>query len=126
MANAVRTGNVTALTALLSYHLVPGVTLSSADLLSRNGQQLQTALNVPLTIRATDATNVRLIGVGSEALVTQQKDLVACNGVLHVIDTLLIPVALGGGARGGASGAQAQAQAPAAAVQQQQAGVAGA
>ncbi len=121
MANAVRTGNLTAVTALLSYHLVPGVTLSSADLLARNGQQLQTALNVPLTIRATDATNVRLIGVGSEALVTQQKDLVACKGVLHVIDTLLIPVALGG-----ARGAQAQAQAPAAAQQQQQAVVAGA
>jgi hypothetical protein len=57
---------------------------------------------------------VRLIGVGSEAVVSQP-DLLACgDGVVHVIDTLLLPVRLSAGAAAAPASAAAAA-APAAA-----------
>jgi len=71
------------LTAVLTYHVVPGtvlaadvVTLDSADTL--NG--------APITIEVVDGA-VKLNG---DTTVTAT-DLTACNGVVHVIDKVLLP-----------------------------------
>jgi uncharacterized surface protein with fasciclin (FAS1) repeats len=82
--------NETALTALLSYHLVPGAAVMAADL--KDGQQLSTALKgvPPLRVRLANG-GVLIIGVGSEASVTQA-DIKTCRGVVHVIDTVLLPL----------------------------------
>ncbi len=90
-------GNETALTGLLSYHIVPGAALTASQL--SNGQKLTTALGTnvaPLTVRLSG--KVTLIGVGSEANVIQA-DLRACRGVVHVVDSVLLPI------RGDGSGA---------------------
>jgi uncharacterized surface protein with fasciclin (FAS1) repeats len=87
--------NETAITALLSYHLVPGAALAAADL--KDGQQLATALKgvPPLRVRLADG-GVLIVAVGSEAAVVQP-DIKTCRGVVHVIDTVLLPI-MGSGA----------------------------
>jgi transforming growth factor-beta-induced protein len=83
--------NATAMTALLSYHFAPNSVLLAKQL--SDGQQLQTALGgtiPPLRVRRSGAA-LSLVGVGSEAAVTQP-DLKTCRGVIHVIDTVLLPV----------------------------------
>jgi transforming growth factor-beta-induced protein len=83
--------NATAMTALLSYHFAPNSVLLAKQL--SDGQQLQTALGgtiPPLRVRRAGAA-LSLVGVGSEAAVTQP-DLKTCRGVIHVIDTVLLPV----------------------------------
>jgi uncharacterized surface protein with fasciclin (FAS1) repeats len=82
--------NETALTALLSYHLVPGAALAAADL--KDGQQLATALKgaPPLRMRLADG-GVLIVAVGSEAAVVQP-DIKTCRGVVHVVDTVLLPI----------------------------------
>jgi len=87
------TNNATALTALLSYHLVPGAALTAAQL--SDGQQLKTALGgptPPLIVRKSEQ-GVLIQGVGSEAAVVKP-DLRTCRGVIHVVETVLIPVQL--------------------------------
>lgn len=83
--------NETAITAILSYHIVPGVAALSSDL--SNGQQLPTALGskvAPLKVKL-DAGKVTIQGVGSEAMVVKP-DIKACRGVVHIIDEVLLPV----------------------------------
>jgi uncharacterized surface protein with fasciclin (FAS1) repeats len=115
VAATVSRADVAPLVALLSYHLVQGAALRSGDL--RNGQTLNTALNVPLQVSLPQSGGVvRLLGVGSEAVVTQP-DLLACGaGVVHIIDTLLLPVRLSDGTMGTTAGAAGAAAAPSAAA----------
>ena len=70
------------LTAILTYHVVPGATASS-DLA---GQQLsvETVNGAELAIDGTDGVRV------GDATVTQA-DIPASNGVIHVIDQVLLP-----------------------------------
>ena len=93
--------NSTALTALLSYHLVPGEALTAAQL--GDGAMLRTALGgtAPLRVRRADGSVV-IVGVGSEAVVTQP-DLRTCKGVIHIVDTVLLPVDSFGRAGGAAT-----------------------
>ena len=87
------TNNATALTALISYHLVPGAALTASQLSS--GQQLKSALggSVPPLKIVKSADGVLVQAVGSEAAVVRP-DLRTCRGIIHVIDTVLIPVKL--------------------------------
>ena len=84
------TANETALTALLSYHLVPGAALTAAEL--KNGQLLPTALKAapPLRVRLANG-GVIIMGAGSEAAVTRA-DIKTCHGIVHIIDTVLLPL----------------------------------
>ena len=66
---------------VLDYHVVPGAILS-ADL--SDGMTPRTVEGSTLEIRATDGVRV------NDATVTQP-DVAASNGVIHVIDTVLIP-----------------------------------
>ena len=107
-----------ALTALFAYHIVPNVAATSQQL--QNGQVLPTALkgaSLRVSIAqpgaasasssmagapaAAASTGVEIKGVGSTAAVTQP-DIQACRGVVHIIDSVLLPVSLQGIMSGGA------------------------
>ena len=69
------------LTSILSYHVVPGKVMST-DL--ENGMEAETVEGSSVTINLDNGVMV------NEATVTQP-DIEASNGVIHVIDTVLMP-----------------------------------
>ena len=70
------------LTAVLTYHVVPG-SLRAASVASRDN--IETVQGQSLTVTADDA-GVRV----DEATVTKT-DIIASNGVIHVIDAVVLP-----------------------------------
>ena len=70
-----------ALTAILTYHVVPGKVMSG-DL--SDGMMATTVNGADVTIGVGDS-----VTVGDATVVTP--DIEASNGVIHVIDTVLIP-----------------------------------
>lgn len=83
--NLLKPENKDQLTEILTYHDVPGK-IMSADL--QDGQEVETVPGERLTIKLGDSVEVE--GVGSSATVTQP-DIEASNGVIHVIDAVLLP-----------------------------------
>lgn len=73
------------LTALLKMHVIAGEKLTTADL---QGQQLTAeTLNGPLAIDASDPIS----GVRVNNAAVTLPDIEASNGVIHAIDTVLLP-----------------------------------
>lgn len=70
------------LTGILTYHVVPG-TLKAADL--TDGQKLKTVNGAELTVSVKDG-KVMIDGANVTAA-----DLVAGNGVVHVLDAVVLP-----------------------------------
>lgn len=91
-----------ALTFILELHIVPG-TFLAADLM--DGDILETVNGSNLTVYVDDVNGTVSIAApdGGTIGVVSTADVAACNGVVHVIDSLLIPGAGVDGA-GGASG----------------------
>ena len=79
-----RPANRDQLTALLTYHVVPGE-LTAADL--RDGQRLETVQGEKVRVRVQGD----MVRVGGATVA--QADVDAANGVVHVIDTVLSPPA---------------------------------
>jgi uncharacterized surface protein with fasciclin (FAS1) repeats len=73
--------NKTQLTAVLTYHVVPGKVMS-IDL--ENGMMVKTVQGGNLTINTTNGVMV------NDAMVVQA-DIVSSNGVIHAIDAVLMP-----------------------------------
>jgi uncharacterized surface protein with fasciclin (FAS1) repeats len=69
------------LTEILTYHVVPGMVMSG-DL--SDGMEAETVAGMPLTISTEGGAMV------NDASVVQV-DIEASNGVIHVIDTVLLP-----------------------------------
>ncbi len=69
------------LAEILTYHVVPGKVMST-DL--KDGMEATTVEGKPVTIGTTDGVTV------NDAKVTQP-DIEASNGVIHVIDSVLMP-----------------------------------
>jgi len=69
------------LTAILTYHVVPG-SVMSGDL--SDGMEAETVNGAPVTISTDDGVMV------NDATVTAA-DIEASNGVIHVIDSVLLP-----------------------------------
>lgn len=65
------------LTAILTYHVVPGKVMSS-DLLTTTSAKTVNGESAPIGLRVGNANVVKA-------------DVAASNGVIHVIDTVLIP-----------------------------------
>ncbi|WP_235945541.1 fasciclin domain-containing protein [Thermaurantiacus tibetensis] len=72
------------LTAILTYHVVPGQTMSSA----LAGKTLEVATVNGAKVRIDGTNGVKV----NEATVTAP-DIAASNGVIHVIDTVILPPA---------------------------------
>lgn len=82
--------NTTILTGLLTYHIVAPGAVTAAEL--RDGQLLQTGLRAVPPLRVNIAGKaVSIEAVGSTATVVQA-DIKACRAVIHVIDTVLLPM----------------------------------
>ena len=77
-------GNKTDLQQVLTYHVVPG-TYTAADL--TDGQKLKTVEGQDLTVSITDGV-VKVNDATVEAT-----DITASNGVVHVINKVLVPPA---------------------------------
>ena len=74
------------LTDILLYHVVPGKVMA-ADAVALDGQMADTALEGKQIAIAADMGNVTL-NENAKVIIT---DLAAANGVIHVIDTVLLP-----------------------------------
>lgn len=82
--NLLKPENKTKLEGLLTYHVVTGK-LTSQDLVKLNGKQIATVNGDKINVEVKD--NEVYIN-GSKVIV---KDVEAKNGVIHAIDTVLIP-----------------------------------
>jgi len=69
------------LTAILTYHVVPGA-VHAADLAGTPSAT---------TVQGTDVTFDTSDGAKVNGATVTQADIVASNGVIHVIDTVLLP-----------------------------------
>ncbi len=72
------------LTQILTYHVVAGK-VPASEAIKLNGQSVQTVAKLPLPIKVQDGK----VMVGPATVV--QADVEATNGVIHVIDTVLLP-----------------------------------
>lgn len=79
------------LTEVLTYHVIPGEVLA-ADVLELDGQSVETVQGGSLTIEVVDGGVVLVDGAGNRVNVTAT-DVMASNGVIHVIDGVLLPAA---------------------------------
>ena len=74
------------LTQILTYHVVAGK-VPASEAIKLNGQSAQTVAKLPLPIQVKDGK----VMVGPATVI--QPDVEATNGVIHVIDTVLLPPA---------------------------------
>jgi uncharacterized surface protein with fasciclin (FAS1) repeats len=78
------------LTDILTYHVVPGA-VAAADVVGLDGEAVTTVNGATFTIEVADDGAVTLTdGAGNEAAVVAT-DVQADNGVIHVIDGVLLP-----------------------------------
>ncbi|RIK40930.1 MAG: Nex18 symbiotically induced protein [Chloroflexi bacterium] len=73
-----------ALTDVLLYHVVPGQVMA-ADVVGLDGQTVDTVGGQPLTIMVHDS----MVMINNATVTTA--DIETANGVIHVIDTVLVP-----------------------------------
>ncbi len=76
------------LTDILLYHVVPGKVMA-ADVLTLDGQEVETALAGKMIMIKIDGDKVLL----NQDVLVIITDIEAANGVIHVIDTVLLPPA---------------------------------
>lgn len=72
------------LTAILTYHVVAGQVMA-ADVMTMDGQSAATVNGAKLAISTKDGVKLN----GSTTVVTT--DIACTNGVIHVIDSVLLP-----------------------------------
>jgi uncharacterized surface protein with fasciclin (FAS1) repeats len=72
------------LAAILSYHVVPGKVMS-ADVVKAGSAKPATALGPSLDVRVVDGK------VKVDGATVVKADVLASNGVIHVIDTVVLP-----------------------------------
>jgi uncharacterized surface protein with fasciclin (FAS1) repeats len=78
-----------ALTDILTYHVIEGEVMA-ADVLTMDGQSVATVQGAELTIRV-DGDQVMLEDATGATVNVTQTDIGASNGVIHVIDGVLMP-----------------------------------
>jgi uncharacterized surface protein with fasciclin (FAS1) repeats len=89
ISSAVLPENEDQLTAVLTYPVVPQEAMSD-DL--TDGMTITTVQGQPLTVGVSD-TGVTLTDANGNAVSVVQADIEAGNGVVHVIDGVLLPAA---------------------------------
>ncbi|RSZ61196.1 fasciclin domain-containing protein [Corynebacterium hylobatis] len=77
------------LTEILTYHVVPSEVFA-ADVVELDGQTVETVQGASLTVNV-DGENVSLTDVAGNTINVIDTDIEASNGVIHVIDGVLMP-----------------------------------
>ena len=77
------------LTQVLTYHVVPGKVLA-ADVVKLDGQKVTTVQGADLTV-GVDGDKVSLTDAAGNTVNVTATDVEASNGVIHVIDGVLMP-----------------------------------
>jgi len=77
------------LTQILTYHVVPGKVMA-ADVLTLDGQKVKTVQGGELTV-GVDGDKVTLTDAAGNTVNVTATDVEASNGVIHVIDSVLMP-----------------------------------
>ncbi len=79
------------LTDILTYHVVPGEVMA-ADVVGMDAQSVETVQGASLTINV-DGDQVSLTDAAGNTVNVVKTDVDASNGVIHVIDGVLMPTA---------------------------------
>ena len=77
------------LSQILTYHVVPGKVMA-ADVVKLDGQKVKTVQGGELTV-GVDGDTVTLTDATGQTVTVTQTDVEATNGVIHVIDGVLLP-----------------------------------
>lgn len=77
------------LTKILTYHVVPGEVMA-AQVAEMNDKKVETVEGGTFTVKVSDGVVTLVDGSGNTVKVTKT-DIVASNGVIHVIDAVLMP-----------------------------------
>ena len=78
------------LTDILTYHVVPGAVLA-ADVAALDGQTVTTVNGATITVGVSDDGSVTLTDAAGNEVAVVATDIQATNGVIHVIDGVLLP-----------------------------------
>ncbi|MFZ2516060.1 MAG: fasciclin domain-containing protein [Candidatus Lutibacillus vidarii] len=78
-----------ALTKILTYHVVPGKVMA-ADVVKMDGAKDKTVNGAELTIKVS-GSDVMLMDATGASVKVVKTDVTASNGVIHVIDGVLLP-----------------------------------
>jgi uncharacterized surface protein with fasciclin (FAS1) repeats len=75
---------------ILTYHVVPGAVLA-ADVVALDGQAVTTVNGATITVGVADDGTVTLTDAAGNEVMVVATDVEASNGVIHVIDGVLLP-----------------------------------
>ena len=78
------------LTDILTYHVVAGA-VPAADVVELDGQQITTVNGAAITVGVADDGSVTLTDAAGNDVAVVATDVQANNGVIHVIDAVLLP-----------------------------------
>jgi uncharacterized surface protein with fasciclin (FAS1) repeats len=78
------------LTSILTYHVVDGE-VPAADVAGLDGEEVETLNGATFTVNVGDDGNVTLTDAAGNEVTVTQTDVEASNGVIHVIDAVLMP-----------------------------------
>ena len=78
------------LTDILTYHVVAGA-VPAADVVALDGQQVATVNGAAFTVGVADDGSVTLTDAAGNDVTVVATDVQASNGVIHVIDAVLLP-----------------------------------
>ena len=78
------------LTDILTYHVVAGA-VPAADVVELDGQQITTVNGAAITVGVADDGSVTLTDAAGNDVAVIATDVQANNGVIHVIDAVLLP-----------------------------------
>jgi len=78
------------LSGILTYHVVEGEVLAE-DVAGLDGQQVATVNGATFTVGVGDDGSVTLTDAAGSQVAVTQTDVTASNGVIHVIDGVLLP-----------------------------------